>query len=381
MAEELEKKKAKLTREERLARKARRERKRKKLLEAEMTPKQKFDKAMELKHAIRCMLKVKDQYMIYLKLADDFEALAKKDLPEEGEPVYDFEGQEKIPELVAECREKAALLEKEIPSEEEEEEEYSRTVTVTERQRQQDDKTKKKGKGKWIFLGLIVVIVLIVVAFHTEPSRYAIAVIEKTCGFKDQARDMFKSVNYSDSEKQAADLEQTILKETKKGRKVDFGKDGTEWTVLDKTDDAVLLIKNESEPKMLYHQTETPVSWEKCDARRYLNGTYLDELFTESEKALIRPTQVTAAYNTQYGTGKNGVETTDKVFILSAKEAVKYKKYLGTKMNNMRLRNPGKEETTTEFTTGAGAIVRYGFPVNEKGALIRPAMWVSTAQG
>lgn len=380
MAEMLDNKSGKLTRDEKLARKAKRERKKKKMQEAEMTPKQKFDKAMELKQAIRCMLKVKDQYVIYLKLAEDFEALALKNIPEEGDPVYEFEGQEKIPELVAECREKAALLEKQLPSEEEEEEEYSRTVTVTEKQRQQEDKVKKKGKGKWIFLGLVVVVALVIAAFRTDPGRYAIAVIGKTCGFRDQARDMFQSVNYRDSEKQAADLEKSILKATKKGKKVQFGKDGTEWTILDKTETAVLLAKNESEWKMLYHETEMPVSWENCDARAYLNGAYLDKFFTESEKALILPTQVAAAYNTQFGTGKNGKATTDKIFILSSKEAVKYKKYLGSRINNLRLRNPGKEETTTEFTTGMGQIIRYGFPVNEKGALIRPVMWVSIAQ-
>lgn len=379
MAEMLDNKNGKLTRDEKLARKAKRERKKKKQMEAEMTPKQKFDKAMELKHAIRCMLKAKDKYMIYLKLAEDFEALAKKDLPEEGEPVYDFDGQEKIPELIAECREKAAALEKELPSAEEDEEEYSRTVTVTEKQRKEEDKIKKKGKGKWIFLGLVVVAVLIVAAFRVPSGRYVIAVIEKNCGFRDQARDMFQSLTYKDSEKQAADLEKAILKVAKKGSKVQFGKDGTEWTVIDKTDRAVLLAKYESEWKMLYHETEEPVSWETCDARAYLNGEYIDQLFTESEKTLILPTQVTAAYNTQYGTGQNAKATTDKLFILSSKEAAKYKKYLGSRVNNLRLRNPGKEETTTEFTTGMGKTIRYGFPVNEKGALIRPVMWVSTA--
>lgn len=379
MAEVLENKKDALLKGKKPGRKGKAGKKRKRKAEVESTPKQKYEKALELKQAIRCMFRVKDQYTIYLKLAEDFEALSKKDLPESGEVTYDFEGQEQCPLLADECREKAASLVSLLPTEEEEEEEFSRTVTVTEKQRKQEEKRKNKGsgKGKWIAVGVVILAIAAIAFFRTNRGVYTLASIAEVCGFRDQAKDMFQKSNYKDFNEQASLLEKKNLKDAKKGSTVVFGKANTEWIVLDRTEQAVLLLKEEGEKDILYHDSEMKVSWENCDARKYLNSSYMDKLFTESEKALICRTQVKAAYNAEYGTGKTDNATADSLYILSSGEMKKYKKYIDLTGNNMRLRNPGKEETTTAFMTDGKEVVYYGFPVNQKGAWIHPVMWVS----
>lgn len=346
------------------AKRVKKGRKRKKRKEVVLTPKQRYDQAVALKRAIRCMLKVQDRYMIYTKLCEDFAELAA--LPE----TESFEGKEECAALSEECRTKAEELKDQLP----EEEEDSRTVTTTVKQ-QEESEGKKRGKGKWIVLAAVVLIVGIIVAFQIDGSRYVIAHIEKGIGFKDMARDMFQSLdNYSDSEKQAAQIEQTLLGEARKGATVKFGK--TDWIVLRKKENAVCIMKKEGEKKLRYHEKPEAVNWATSDLRRFLNDEYLNKYFTQSERELIQLTDVPVAENKEYSADAGNL-TQDYVYILSSYEVHKYKKILNENVNNMRLRNPGKEGNATEFVSGLGEVVEYGYPVDKSGMLIRPVMWIS----
>lgn len=332
--------------------------KRRKLRQLAMTPKERYDAAVTLKRAIRCMLKVEDRYMVYNKLTEDFAALAA--LPEE----ETFEGKETCAALSEECRARAEELKPELPDKPEGD---SRTVTKT-------VKKKKKGKGKWVALLAVVLIAGIVLAFHMDGSRYVIAFVEKGVGFKDEAKGMFESLgDYRDSEAQAAEMERILLSEAKKGDEVMFGK--TEWIVLDKSQRAVCIMKLAGEKHLLYHDREEAVSWESCDARKFLNGAYVSDRFSDSEQAMIRQTEVPVAENRTYRTAA-GAPTSDRVFILASHDVKKYKKVIGNRGNNMRLRNPGKEGLATEFVSGTGEVVDYGYPVNQAGILIHPVMWI-----
>lgn len=346
----------------RRARKKSGKRKRKK--EILLTPKQRYDQAITLKRAIRCMRKLRDRHMIYAKLTADFAELAA--LPE----TEVFEGKENCAALSEECRVKMEELKDQIPLEEEEE---SRTVTTTAKEQQKEN--DKGGKGKWIVLAIVLVIVGVAAAFHFDGSRYVIANIENFAGLKEVSVDMFRSLgSYRDSEQRTAELEMKLIAGTRKKGVVDFG--DCEWVVIDKKKDAVCLMKREGYTDLTYHEKAEPVTWEKCSLRSYLNQEFLDEHFTPSEREKLLMRDVTAAANAKYQTDA-GVPTQDYVYILSAHEYRKCREAMDGRGNNMRLRNPGKETFTTEFVTGFGRVSAYGYPADEPGIVIRPVIWVS----
>lgn len=341
-------------------------RKRKKRKEIVLTPKQRFEQAVALKRSVRCIFRVEDKYFVYTKLAEDFAGLAA--LPEE----KTFEGREECATLSEECRALAEELKSQVSDEPQED---TRTVTRTVKQREQSD--RKRGKAKWAFLAVVVIVAGIILAFQINGSRYAIAFIEKSLGFKDEALEMFQSLSeYKDSETQAAKMEQILLNEARKGDVVAFGRQ--KWIVLDKNkkDSSVCIMKLDGENKLLYHPREEKVSWETCELRTFLNTDYLQKHFTPSEQSIILTTDVPVAENAAYPVNA-GNATSDKIFILSSREVNKYKDILDDRGNNMRLRTPGKEGMTTEFVSGLGEVVEYGYPVNKPGAPIHPVMWVA----
>lgn len=342
---------------------------RKKRKEIILTPRQRFEQAVALKRAVRCILRAEDKYFVYTKLTEDFAGLAA--LPEE----QAFEGQEECTALSEECRALAEELKSQVSDEPQED---TRTVTRTVKLREQSG--RQKGKAKWGLLAAVVIVAGIILAFHIDGSRYTIAFIEKGLGFKDEALEMFQSLpEYKDSESQAARMEQILLDEARKGDVVAFGKQ--KWIVLDKNkkNSSVCLMKLDGEKKLLYHPREEKVNWETCDVRTYLNTDYLQKRFTPEEQSMILTTEVPAAVNAAYPVD-SGNATKDKIFILSSREVKKYKKILSDRGNNMRLRTPGKEEMTTEFVSGLGEVVEYGYPVNKPGVPVHPVMWVTVKE-
>lgn len=102
--------------------------------------------------------------------------------------------------------------------------------------------------------------------------------------------------------------------------KVHFG--SYDWYILEKQKDKMLLITEKVIEKRAYHNTETKVTWETSDIRKYLNHTFLDS-FTESERNRIIEVVNENKYNQWYGT-EGGRSTNDKIFLLSIEEVVDY---------------------------------------------------------
>ncbi|MDR3294673.1 MAG: DUF6273 domain-containing protein [Clostridiales Family XIII bacterium] len=102
-----------------------------------------------------------------------------------------------------------------------------------------------------------------------------------------------------------------------------FGGKALCWRVLDVDvqNGRALLLTEDIIEKRSYHSSYTDVTWEECALRRYLNGDFLTDFGTDKS----RIAQVTNANpdNPWYGTA-GGDSTTDKVFLLSIDEAVKY---------------------------------------------------------
>lgn len=95
---------------------------------------------------------------------------------------------------------------------------------------------------------------------------------------------------------------------------IKFGK--YNWRVLEMSEHTALIITVDCVDNMVYNTSRSnSVTWETCSLRKYLNEDFYNE-FSDSEKSMIKDTNVTNENNFQYGTD-GGNNTVDKIFLLS----------------------------------------------------------------
>jgi len=181
------------------------------------------------------------------------------------------------------------------------------------------------------------------------------------------------------------------------GSLLDFG--GHQWRVLVVKDSTALIISELILEQREYHGSFEDITWEKCSLRSYLNDEYYDSKFTIEEKARILETRNSNLPNPRYGTD-GGVETIDKIFLLSLDEVVKYfgdsgdlKKGKGPVLNDKYsraritrevdgeewlwwLRSPGDNPVQAAFVGENGVLFISGGGVAFDKSGIRPAMWI-----
>lgn len=107
----------------------------------------------------------------------------------------------------------------------------------------------------------------------------------------------------------------------KAGDTVQLG--GYDWRVLDVQEGKALLLSEKVLSRRAYHPAGGEITWEESDIRDYLNGAFYESTFSDEEKEQILESALENKSNSQYGTG-GGNDTTDKVFLLSAKEVETY---------------------------------------------------------
>ncbi len=95
------------------------------------------------------------------------------------------------------------------------------------------------------------------------------------------------------------------------------------WDVLDKKEDKILLLSQNSLDVMLCNLSNEKVTWQNNSIRKWLNEDFFDNAFSEKEAMRIQETLVTADPNGEYDVD-SGNDTIDKVFLLSSKEAKMY---------------------------------------------------------
>jgi hypothetical protein len=105
---------------------------------------------------------------------------------------------------------------------------------------------------------------------------------------------------------------------------LDGEKSPVEWIILDETDDAYLLITKYSMDASVFNQNDVFTTWENSIMRQFLNTYFYNECFSEEEKERILLTTVKPHINTDHVNVKQGIETKDYVFLLSAQEALQY---------------------------------------------------------
>lgn len=227
-----------------------------------------------------------------------------------------------------------------------------------------------------------------------------------------------------------------------KGMTVKFGhyyqnnlqeKEAIEWLILDKREDAYLLISKNILDARAYNDTLNDVTWEICTLRTWLNMDFYMEAFDSSERRFICETVNPNKDNTaplrmsMFGltSGRTNVvsggnTTKDKVFLLSWDEYDKYFKrdtnsasliklvevqvamfhpsdmnqvaraYIGIdapateyaksrgldSTNSIWLRSPGNTSQMAVNTMLGKVLYRPGCEVNDATNAVRPSLWV-----
>lgn len=95
------------------------------------------------------------------------------------------------------------------------------------------------------------------------------------------------------------------------------------WKVLTVKESKALIISSETVFEMPYNETNGSFSWQECTLRKYLNGGYLEEYFTQAEKERIIPCRI--VNDDTYDLNADACDSeSDRVFLLSAREAKHY---------------------------------------------------------
>ena len=172
------------------------------------------------------------------------------------------------------------------------------------------------------------------------------------------------------------------------------GKEDIEWIVLAREGDRVLVVSRYALDCQPYNTSEASVTWENCSLRKWLNGTFMNDAFSESERAMIPSVTVSADKNPEYTTSP-GSSTTDHVFLLSITEANRYfssmssRECQGTAYCNAQgayiakngncfwcLRSPGFKSDCVAHVRHDGDIENRGNAVESDDRGVRPALWI-----
>lgn len=184
---------------------------------------------------------------------------------------------------------------------------------------------------------------------------------------------------------------------------IEFG--GITWRILDERDGQKLLLSEYVLEERAFHGRFVSITWADSNLRRWLNDEFYNK-FAEDERARIAETHVLNNDNQWFGT-PGGQDTTDKIFLLSLEEVVRYfgdsgqlttsrdHPYLGMwwgfedEFSDLRiahrlngehstwwlLRSPGITSDYVAHICISGLVGMDGFMANEA-AGVRPAMWI-----
>ncbi len=151
------------------------------------------------------------------------------------------------------------------------------------------------------------------------------------------------------------------------------------WRILDvdRKEGTALLIADRPVCDREYHKKYKDVTWKTCDLRKWLNGEYYENTFSEEEKDAIVESELENPDNPQYKI-HGGNNTKDRIFLLSIEEAKKY--FKGNEDRNIGrwwwLRSPGRGSRSAANVFLDGSIYADGDDVNY-GRAVRPAFRIN----
>ena len=174
------------------------------------------------------------------------------------------------------------------------------------------------------------------------------------------------------------------------------GKEETEWLVLAKENNQLLVFSKYALDYQKYNSIYTDVTWETCSLRKWLNDSFLNTAFSNDEQAMIPTVTVSADKNPDFNTDP-GNATQDQVFLLSITEANKYfssdsawkckpteyakaqGRYVNSNNSNCWwwLRSPGYNSCRAANVSSVGSVNSRGDYVNYGDDAVRPALWIN----
>ena len=239
-----------------------------------------------------------------------------------------------------------------------------------------------------------------------QSNRYDRAIKLADSGDYQTAYALLNGLSYKDSAEKIQSIRSLMLSKAIPGDTVFFGKyeqdydtsngkEDIKWLVLDKKDDAVLVIsKHVLEDKSFGRNDDT---WETCSLRKWLNGDFINDAFSPEEQSKLQITNVSADKNPKFDVDY-GNATMDKVFLLSVAEVEKY--FISDESRIADLHSAVSNEYYSDtwwlrtsgvsFDTYGKTYYRYGAVcIGNTGAVsyggnpadningVRPAMWIS----
>lgn len=102
------------------------------------------------------------------------------------------------------------------------------------------------------------------------------------------------------------------------------GAEPIEWIVLKVRNGLATLMSREVLDARAFNGLGMSVKWDSCSLRKWLNGDFLSESFTEAERAALQTVTVTADKNPDKPDMDPGTDTQDTVYLLSILEAADY---------------------------------------------------------
>ena len=179
------------------------------------------------------------------------------------------------------------------------------------------------------------------------------------------------------------------------GKDKSAGKQPVEWHVLDVKNGKALVISKYCLINHRYNEEYTYVTWETCTLRKWLNDTFIKDIFSAEEMKAVTLSDVSADKNPNYYTNQ-GNDTKDKLFLLSIKEVKQYlvsnEKILckpteyavnnGTDENKRGhgiwwLRSAGTYSNDAAIVNYYGCVYCDGRNVNDYSGSVRPAFWLN----
>ena len=168
-----------------------------------------------------------------------------------------------------------------------------------------------------------------------------------------------------------------------------------EWDVLYEKNGLVFLSTTHVIEHMKYADELVNTPWENCKIRKWLNGSFLEESFTDEERALIFEKEIANPGNDPYKTPASE-NTIDKVFLPSILEvkrisdydqdrfatATEYAKARGVYVNEETggsywwLRSNGGNMYNAAIVNFAGYVFEYGFYIVCDRYGVRPCLWI-----
>lgn len=298
-----------------------------------------------------------------------------------------------------------------------EQEEYEANIKAAE---------KREFKQKIIFIASVIIIGLIIFTVNEvqKISTYNSAVNHYQQGEYVEAYEEFYSLEkFKDSRDYRKILREQHPNDINfkcEGEKIDFGEyyvDDSEfnyetgedvikkseitWIVVKKEEDRALLVSRDVIESLPYKKSKDEpksTSWSDSTVRKWLNDDFYDDAFSKKEKKRILTTDVSNSAPYKYATP--GVDTQDKIFLLSKKEVDEYMTekdwikaretaYLHEKNGNQGFlsNDPQKyswwtrdvclDTTKAVYVKTNGSIKDEGADTNSENLGVRPAMWIS----